>query len=68
MQNGVPQNPGELNKRVESLAANLIKQGNWSSKNQIYFTISYNFNIIIDNSCNCLYNSGRYFEKIRCDL
>jgi len=27
MQNGVPQNPGELNKRVEGLAANLSKQG-----------------------------------------
>jgi hypothetical protein len=27
MSNGVPQNPGELNKRVEGLAANLIKQG-----------------------------------------
>jgi hypothetical protein len=27
MQNGVAQNPGELNKRVETLAANLVKQG-----------------------------------------
>jgi hypothetical protein len=27
MQNGVPQNPGELNKRVETLADNLKKQG-----------------------------------------
>jgi len=27
MQNGVAQNPGELNKRVETLAADLIKQG-----------------------------------------
>jgi len=27
MQNGVPQNPGELNKRVETLADNLSKQG-----------------------------------------
>ena len=27
MQNGVPQNPGELNKRVEELAKSLIKQG-----------------------------------------
>lgn len=27
MENGVPQNPGELNKRVEGLAENLIKQG-----------------------------------------
>lgn len=30
MQNGVPQNPGELNKRVETLADNLKKQGYWS--------------------------------------
>ena len=28
MQNGVAQNPGELNKRVEALADNLKKQGN----------------------------------------
>lgn len=27
MHNGVPQNPGELNKRVEELAKNLIGQG-----------------------------------------
>lgn len=27
LENGVPQNPGELNKRVESLAENLKKQG-----------------------------------------
>jgi len=27
MQNGVGQNPGELNKRVEDLADNLKKQG-----------------------------------------
>jgi len=27
MQNGVAQNPGELNKRVETLADNLSKQG-----------------------------------------
>jgi len=27
MQNGVAQNPGELNKRVEQLAKNLISQG-----------------------------------------
>lgn len=27
MSNEVPQNPGELNKRVEALAKNLIKQG-----------------------------------------
>jgi len=27
MQNGVTQNPGELNKRVETLADNLSKQG-----------------------------------------
>ncbi len=27
MQNGVPQNPGELNKRVEGLAKNLMAQG-----------------------------------------
>jgi hypothetical protein len=27
MQNGVHQNPGELNKRVETLADNLKKQG-----------------------------------------
>lgn len=31
MQNGVPQNPGELNKRVETLADNLKKQGFWFS-------------------------------------
>lgn len=30
MENGVAQNPGELNKRVESLADNLKKQGYWS--------------------------------------
>jgi hypothetical protein len=29
MANKVPQNPGELNKRVETLAANLTKQGYW---------------------------------------
>ncbi len=27
MQNGVPQNPGELNKRVEALGQNMIKSG-----------------------------------------
>ena len=27
MQNGVPQNPGELNKRVETLARDLISKG-----------------------------------------
>lgn len=27
MANNVPQNPGELNKRIESLAANLRKSG-----------------------------------------
>lgn len=27
MQNGVPQNPGELNKRVEGLAVDLSKKG-----------------------------------------
>ena len=27
MENGVPQNPGELNKRVESLAADLKSKG-----------------------------------------
>jgi hypothetical protein len=27
MQNGVPQNPGELNKRVEGLAADLKSKG-----------------------------------------
>lgn len=30
MENGVPQNPGELNKRVETLASNLKAQGYWS--------------------------------------
>jgi hypothetical protein len=29
MSNGVPQNPGELNKRVESLAKTLMNQGFW---------------------------------------
>lgn len=29
MQNGVPQNPGELNKRVETLAADLMSKGYW---------------------------------------
>ena len=28
MENGVPQNPGELNKRVETLADNLKKSNN----------------------------------------
>ena len=31
MQNGVPQNPGELNKRVEELAKTFMKSANWSN-------------------------------------
>jgi hypothetical protein len=50
MQNGVAQNPGELNKRVEALADNLKKQGSWfKSKYIAYIIISqtiYNFSQI----------------------
>ena len=31
MENGVPQNPGELNKRVEGLCVDLIKKNSWST-------------------------------------
>lgn len=30
MANNVPQNPGELNKRVETLAQDLVSKGYWS--------------------------------------
>jgi len=37
MSNGVHQNPGELNKRVETLAASIIKQGSWFCKCEIVY-------------------------------
>lgn len=29
MQNGVAQNPGEINKRVEALAKDILSKGSW---------------------------------------
>lgn len=65
MQNGVAQNPGELNKRVEALADNLKKQGNWFKSNILHILSFHKLSII---SHKYVYLMIRKTIKISCCL
>lgn len=55
MANNVPQNPGELNKRVETLAKDLVSKGYWS------LTYVYSLNTMLLESYSILKNKNMFF-------